>query len=394
MIAVLALLALADDFSDRRTALNDKAVVVLGLTEAEGETRDGFFQEPNFYYLTGLRDPGGAVLIRNGVSTIYLDRRDEKRERWTGRKLAYEDKPSLGAAIKPIDRLEHDLKELNGKLHALPSSHDKLKKLAPHADLADATPLLARLRNVKSPNELAAIQKSIDATIAAHFASWKAAKPGMFEYELASAMSSTYFSNGCERHAYPPIVGSGFNATVLHYFRNNRRMDAGELVLMDVGAECGGYAGDITRTIPVNGKFTPRQREIYDAVLAAENAVIAAAKPGVTPAQLKQVAVDSLNRRKEKLGEYLIHGVSHHVGLEVHDLWVKDDPIPAGSVITVEPGVYLPQENLGVRIEDMLLITKDGARILSSSLPRTADEIEKFMAGTGASGRAPLSAKD
>jgi Xaa-Pro aminopeptidase len=174
-------------------------------------------------------------------------------------------------------------------------------------------------------------------------------------------------------------VGSGPNATVLHYFRNDRRMDAGELVLMDVGAECSGYAGDITRTIPVNGKFTPRQRELYNAVLKAEKAVIAAAKPGLTTAQLKKIAVDSLNDREEKLGDYLIHGVSHHIGLDVHDLSIKDAPLTAGAVITVEPGVYLPKEGIGIRIEDMIVVTENGARVLTAALPREAEEIERIM---------------
>lgn len=384
MIGVVVFLALASDFSDRRAALEDtlkgKSLVVLGLSEEEGDTRDGFFQEPNFYYLTGLKDPGGALVMKNGAATIYLDHRDEKKERWTGKKLAFEDRPDLGSPLKPSDKLEGDLKDITGKLYVLPGAKERLRKLAPKAELEDATPILARMRNVKSTAELAIMQKAIDASIAAHRASWRTAKPGMFEYQLASAMSGVYFSMGCQRNAYPPIVGSGPNATVLHYFLNSRRMDAGELVLMDVGAECDGYAGDITRTIPVNGKFTPRQRELYDAVLAAENAVIAAAKPGMTPAQLKEIAVKSLDSRKEKLGKYLIHGVSHQVGLEVHDAYVKDDPFPLGSVITVEPGVYIPEEGIGIRIEDMILLTKDGAKNLTAALPREADEIEREMA--------------
>ena len=384
MIGVVVLLALASDFSDRRAALEDtlkgKSLVVLGLSEEEGDTRDGFFQEPNFYYLTGLKDPGGALVMKNGAATIYLDHRDEKKERWTGKKLAFEDRPDLGSPLKSSDKLEGDLKDITGKLYVLPGGKERLRKLAPKAELEDATPILARMRNVKSPGELSTMQKAIDASIAAHRTSWQTAKPGMFEYQLASAMSGVYFSMGCQRNAYPPIVGSGPNATVLHYFLNSRRMDAGELVLMDVGAECDGYAGDITRTVPVNGKFTPRQRELYDAVLAAENAVIAAAKPGMTPAQLKEIAVKSLDSRKEKLGKYLIHGVSHQVGLEVHDAYVKDDPFPLGSVITVEPGVYIPEEGIGIRIEDMILLTREGAKNLTAALPREADEIEREMA--------------
>jgi Xaa-Pro aminopeptidase len=141
--------------------------------------------------------------------------------------------------------------------------------------------MIARLRMHKSPEELALIQRSIDVTLDAHRAAWKRAAPGLYEYQVAAAMTAVYFDEGCERHAYAPIVGSGPNSTVLHYSRNSRRMDRGELLLMDVGAECAGYAADITRTIPVGAPFSKRQREIYEIVLGAQNAVIAAIKPGL-----------------------------------------------------------------------------------------------------------------
>ncbi|MCX6593505.1 MAG: Xaa-Pro peptidase family protein [Acidobacteria bacterium] len=383
MGACLALVR-ADDFADRRAALKKGTYVLLGTPEQDGETRDGFFQEPNFYYLTGLRDPGGAVMITDGVATIYLDKRNAKREVWTGRKLAFEDQPALGATLKPMDTLAGDLAAVKGKVFTLPELRPRLQKLASGLEFEDASPSLQRLRMRKSAGELAIMQKAIDASIAAHKASWKVVRPGLYEYELANAMSSVYFSRGCERHAYAPIVGSGPNGTVLHYFRNSRRMDAGELVLMDVGAECSGYAGDITRTVPVNGKFTPRQREIYEAVLKAEKAVIAAAKPGATIKQLKQVAIDTLNKHRQPLGDFMIHGVSHHIGLDVHDFADNDVPLAAGAVITVEPGVYLPKESLGIRIEDMILITEQGSVVLTADLPKEAAEIEKIMAQEGA----------
>lgn len=374
----------ADDFTDRRAALKTGTYILLGTPEDAGETRDGFFQEPNFFYLTGLRDPGGAVLVKDGVATIYLDKRDTKREVWTGRKLAFEDQPELGAELKPMEALAGDLAAVKGKVFTLPELQPRLQKLAAGLETADASPALQRLRMRKSAGELDTMRKAIEASMAAHRASWKVVRPGLYEYELATAMSSVYFNRGCERHAYPPIVGSGPNGTVLHYFRNNRRMDAGELVLMDVGAECSGYAGDITRTVPVNGKFTPRQREIYEAVLKAEKAVIAAAKPGATIKQLKQVAIDTLNKHREKLGDFMVHGVSHHIGLDVHDFADNDVPLAAGAVITVEPGVYLPKESIGIRIEDMILITEKGSVVLTAELPREAAEIEKIMAQEGA----------
>jgi Xaa-Pro aminopeptidase len=204
-------------------------------------------------------------------------------------------------------------------------------------------------------------------------------------------MTNLYFENGCGRHAYAPIVGSGANAAVLHYNRNTRRMDAGELLLMDVGPECGMYATDITRTIPVDGKFTPRQRELYDIVLGAQKAVIAAVKPGALLGNgydqrgLYKVALDYLNshgkdKHGEKLGKYFTHGLGHHVGLDVHDPTVPTLVLQPGMVFTIEPGLYIPEEGIGIRIEDVILVTEDGARVLSASLPREADEIERFMA--------------
>jgi Xaa-Pro aminopeptidase len=244
----------------------------------------------------------------------------------------------------------------------------------------DCTKPLARLRMTKSPAELELLVRSAEATMEAQKAAWRAAKPGAWEYQVAGAVIGSYASAGCGRNAFPPIIGSGPNSTVLHYSRNNRRMDAGELLLIDIGAECAMYAGDITRTIPVSGKFSPRQLEIYQAVLQANRDVIAAARPGTTVKRLRQVAIDSLNRRNPPLGQFLNHGVSHHIGLDVHDLADNDEPLRPNAVITVEPGVYLPEENIGIRIEDMVLITEQGARVLTSALPVEPEAIEKMMA--------------
>jgi Xaa-Pro aminopeptidase len=238
------------------------------------------------------------------------------------------------------------------------------------------------MRMHKSPEELALIQRSIDATLEAHRAAWKRAAPGLYEYQVAATMTAVYFDEGCERSAYAPIVGSGPNSTVLHYSRNSRRMDRGELLLMDVGAECAGYAADITRTIPVGARFSKRQREIYEIVLGAQNAVIAAIKPGLPLGDLSKIAREYINTHGkdlhgEALGKYFTHGVSHHVGLDVHDATDFRQPLAEGNVITVEPGIYIPEENIGIRIEDMVLVTKDGAKLMSGALPRDPGEIEK-----------------
>jgi Xaa-Pro aminopeptidase len=242
----------------------------------------------------------------------------------------------------------------------------------------------------KSPSEIAAIQKATDASIDAHRAAWRMLKPGKYEYQVAAVMVETYMSQGCRRSAYAPIVGSGPNSTTLHYSRNSRHMDAGEVVVMDVAGECGNYASDITRTVPVNGKFSPRQREIYDVVLGAQKAAIAAVKPGMTlgrttPNSLYQIAYDYINTHGkdlhgQALGKYFTHGLSHDVGLDVHDSADYNLPLKAGMVITVEPGVYIPEENIGIRIEDVVLVTEGGGKVLSEALPKDPDAIEHALA--------------
>jgi Xaa-Pro aminopeptidase len=252
-------------------------------------------------------------------------------------------------------------------------------------------PLVSRMREIKSPDELALIRKAVDASIEAHFAAFKTVRPGVWEYEVAARMQYEYQRRGCEWPAYPPIVGSGFYSTVLHYDQDDHQMHSGDVVVMDVAGSYSGYASDITRTVPVNGHFTTRQLEIYNIVLGAQYAVMAAAKPGMTLERggkhsLFDIAYHYINSHGEDLhgeplGQYFIHGLGHSVGLNVHDPMDYARPLKAGMVITDEPGIYIPEEKIGVRIEDMLLITKDGAEVLTRRLPRTPEEIEKLMAG-------------
>jgi Xaa-Pro aminopeptidase len=252
-------------------------------------------------------------------------------------------------------------------------------------EVRSAAMMIARLRMKKSDNEIAMIQRSTDAAIAAHLAAWNRIRPGVSEYQIAATMSNVYFEKGCERHAYAPIVGSGKNAAVLHYSKNTRVMDNGELVLMDVGAECSMYATDITRTVPVNGKFSKRQRELYDIVLGAQKAALAAVKPGVVfgnrmnTAGLQKLVIDYFEQHG-KLARYFTHGLGHHVGLDVHDATDFGMPLEAGMVITLEPGLYIPEEGIGIRIEDMVLVTENGAKLLSEKLPRDASAVERTMA--------------
>jgi len=393
--------AAAPEYHARREALT-KAIpqavfVFFGGTQTK-EDLARFYQEPNFYYLTGWKQPGATLLIDPQREVLFLPHHNRVFERFRGPQAAPDD-TDIGEvtgfdSVLPVERFESELRTSMEHWPALYTVGDdaraRLRMFAPLRDVEDAQHTLARLRMKKSPAEIALLQRAADATIAAHRAAWKQAAPGKFEYQIAAAAQSVYLGLGCERDAYPPIAGSGPNSIYLHYERNERRMNAGDLLLMDAGAECAGYTADVTRTIPVNGKFSARQREIYEIVLGAQKAAIAAVKPGMTigsstPHSLYQVAREYINSHGkdlhgEPLGQYFTHGISHHIGLEVHDAADPTAPLEAGMVISVEPGIYIPEENIGIRIEDMVLVTEDGAKVLTAALPREAAEIERTLA--------------
>lgn len=392
-----------EEYRSRREALRESlkggVIILLGATEREqGDLRTGFFQEPNFYYLTGWKEPGAILVISPEDEVLFVPRRNPEREKWTGRKAAADD-ADIGevtgfAKVLPSETFESRLPELVTSapivytLMNRPAT-EKLTALLPLRELAGASNAIARLRMKKSEAELALIRRSTEITMEAHRAAWKRMAPGLHEYQIAAAISGVYFGAGCERHAYAPIVGSGPNGTVLHYSKNSRRFDAGELVLMDVGAECSGYASDITRTVPAGRKFSKRQRELYEIVLGAHQATIAAVKPGMTlaktgPNSLYRIARDYIDSHGadgegNSLGRYFTHGIGHHVGLEVHDANDPAEPLAAGMVITVEPGVYIPEEGIGIRIEDMVLVTENGAEVISAALPVESEEVEKAL---------------
>jgi Xaa-Pro aminopeptidase len=365
-----------------RAAMPDGVIVLTGARESE-DLHYSFFQETNFLYLTGWEEPGAILMItpaRDG-DTLFLPPRIPADEKWTGRKLGAEDagvKEETGFAKVLSTNL------FDAELQAARQQYSK--DYSP----ADIKLAIAKLRMEKSPAEIAAIQHATDASIDAHRAAWRSIHPGAYEYQLAAVMVGTYLDDGCRRSAYAPIVGSGPNSTVLHYSRNSRRIDSGEVVVMDVAAECGNYASDITRTIPAGGRFSPRQREIYEIVLGAERAAIAAVKPGMTigrktPDSLYRIAFDYIDTHGkdlhgDSLGKYFTHGLSHHVGLDVHDASDTSAPLKAGMAITIEPGIYIPEENIGIRIEDVVLVTDTGSRVLSAALPVDPDEIERALA--------------
>jgi len=413
----------SEEYAARRTKLRasvDGPIVVFGYTGHEDASEVAiFFQETHFYYLTGHDEPGAVLLLTptgpNGgaqastpAEVLYLPPRNPAQEKWEGPKIGPDDpgvQEKTGFAnVEPIANLKGDLAKLGETyktFYTLPppkneegyphltNSVAELRDAIPHATLKDVAPALDALRQAKSEAELALMQKAIEVSMDAQFDAMRRMRPGLFEYQVAARMKEIHEMGGCAREAYAPIVGAGFNSTVLHYSALDSEIKDGDLVVMDVGGEYGGYAADITRTVPANGKFTPRQREIYDIVLGAQNAAMAVVKPGAVlygaKGSLQAIVTDYINthgqdKEGHTLGRYYPHGVSHHLGLDVHDPGDRNRPLEAGMVVTVEPGIYIPEENLGVRIEDDVLVTKDGYRLLTARLPRTADEIEKIMA--------------
>ncbi|MGA8062576.1 MAG: Xaa-Pro peptidase family protein [Candidatus Sulfotelmatobacter sp.] len=415
------------DYHVRREALAKKAggvIVLFAPMESEGPNDlYGFRQEDNFYYLSGSTEPGAALLIAPAAEAkadkpahsyteiLFLPPRNLTQEKWTGPKLGPENPEA--PKITGFDRVE-DMAKLPEEVMKVTSgvrpvvytdvaSHDQtsastqplefLKDVNSFLSFQDVKPMIDSLRTTKDAGEVALIRKAVDASVAAHFAAFKAVKPNVNEREISALMQYEWGKRGCERPAYAPIVGSGYYSTVLHYSDDSNVMKAGDVVVIDAAGEYSMYASDITRTLPINGHFTARQREIYGIVLGAQQAAEAAFKSGKSnmkrddPDSLYKVAYDYINTHGkdlhgDPLGKYFIHGLGHPVGLNVHDATDPNAPLGPGQVFTIEPGIYIPEESLGVRIEDDYYVDQDGKLIkLSGALPSKADDVEKEMAG-------------
>jgi Xaa-Pro aminopeptidase len=419
------------DYHARRVALSRKtnggAVVLFAAIEAEGPNDlYGFRQDNNFYYLTGLNEPGAAVLIApelagNGTTkghpyteVMFLPGPNPSQEKWTGPKLG-PDNPEAAKLtgfdrVEILDKLRDELVRLLPQPRAtvysdLPPFGETSPSATPlewlrranafpvYISIEDVKRMLDEMRRVKDAGEIALIRKATEASMAGHLAAMRAMKPGMSERQIAAIAQYEFQKRGCERPAYAPIVGAGFDSTVLHYSDDSATIQAGDVVLIDAGGEYSMYATDITRTMPATGKFTPRQREIYNIVLGAQEAAIKAFRAGHStmtgeaPEALYNVAYDYINTHGKdlhgkRLGQYFIHGLGHFVGLSVHDVGGMTVPLDKGMVFTLEPGIYIPEERLGVRIEDMFEVEQDGTLVrLTVGLPRTAEEVEAAMAG-------------
>jgi Xaa-Pro aminopeptidase len=252
-----------------------------------------------------------------------------------------------------------------------------------HSEPLDS--LLHQLRLIKDQEELRRLRRAVEITSEAHREVWRMAEPGVTEYQVEAALEYVFHANGAERVGFTSIVGSGPNSVVLHYDKNRRTLEEGDLVVVDVGAEFGYYTADLTRTFPANGRFSPRQAALYDLVLGARAVALEAIRPGGTMDDVNQAAWGFFRDHSGDLcgpdscAPYLLHGVSHWLGMDVHDVGGNGSPFRAGMVLTLEPGLYLAEESLGIRIEDDILVTETGYEVLSDDLPLTRADIEAIM---------------
>jgi Xaa-Pro aminopeptidase len=412
--------------------IKDGVIVILGNIEEDAGIEARYRQNNWMAYLTGVRTPGSAVMLvpqglpsENGAREIvFIPPRDLRAERWTGAQQAPGDETAKAFGVERVLSYKDDLWTKLKEAAALPAfknsqgqSAMKLYTLAPNEAVngyvreyrfverarkelpgveivggsASILDRIGEMRKTKSPVEIALLQKAIDITGEAQRDIVSHLKPGMYEYEVQALLEAAFMRNGAERPGFPSIVGSGIYSTILHYSENHKKIDDGDLVVCDIGAEYSLYTADITRTYPANGKFTERQRAIYNLVLDTQTSAAAYWKPGMTHDDLQRFAQQHLRQsplrardtdgKEYTMDHFYIHSLGHWLGMEVHDVGDYMLPIVPGAVFTIEPGVYIQTEKLGVRIEDDYVITPDNTvRKLSAKIPSAPGEIERLMA--------------
>ncbi|MFN2453236.1 MAG: Xaa-Pro aminopeptidase [Pyrinomonadaceae bacterium] len=415
----------------------NSVAIIPGAREVtrSNDTSYRYRQNSDFYYLTGFNEPEAIAVIapaKEEKYTLFVRPRDPEKEIWDGYRAGVEGaRTSYGAdAAYPIEEFQTKLGDLlsgaktiyyrlgagNTELDArVINEIARLRTLgrkgvsAPHS-IVDAGVLLHEMRLIKTDVEIEIMQRAADIAVEAHIEAMKNTRPGMNEYEIEALVEYVFRKNGALAPAYTTIVGGGANATILHYVNNDAPLHDGDLLLLDAGAEYKGYASDITRTFPVDGRFTEAQRDIYDLVLETEIACVKRARAGISLEELKTYSIELLTEgmvrlgllqgdvkkliEEEKYKQFYMHGLGHYLGMDVHDVGLyrmDDEPrkLEPGMIITVEPGLYVsphaenvPEKYLGigVRIEDNILITEDGNRNLTIKVPKQAEEIEELMA--------------
>jgi Xaa-Pro aminopeptidase len=391
----------ASVYAARREKLMKALGKGIAVLYARGEEdRDGYRQDSDFYYLTGISEPGAVLVLSPAERTyherLFLKPRDPDEERWTGERSSINDSLRQVAGIERIGRTTalgatmEGLLRNSKTLFAIhqPGGPDdpeapemtlygKLSSRLPGVETKDRTDLLPGMRSVKEPRELELMESAIATTIAAQHAAARAIQPGVEENWVAGLIDLEFKRGGAVRSGFEDIVGSGRNSTVLHYPEHNDTIQSGGLVVVDIESDYGHYSADITRTYPADGAFTKEQRAIYDVVLQAQTACIEMVRPGVFFEDIQRRAEEII--RAAGYRDYFPHGIGHFVGLDVHDSGLYSKPLAAGMVITVEPGIYIPGRSLGVRIEDEVLVTSQGHRLLTAALPRDATSVERMM---------------
>jgi Xaa-Pro aminopeptidase len=411
---------------DALAAKLDGHVAILFAAEEPLLDFMAYRQDSDFYYLTGWNEPGAALMVAAATPAdathaaapareiLFLPARNPRTELFTGAKLdarSPEATTLTGVAeVKPMTEMPAVLAELGQRgprvlrqvwiqedveqaKQALGWAATALTWGQPPA-INDVRSLTMELRSVKDPGEIALLRKAGNASMVAQRAAVQAIRPQVNERAIAGLLIGTVMAQGCERPSYAPIVGSGKNSTVLHYSDDGATMEAGDVVVMDAAGEYSMYASDITRTVPVNGHFTDRQREIYNIVLGAQQAAAAAFVVGKSrindfyrkyPDSLDSIAWNYINTHGkdlhgQPLGKYVIHGLGHSVGIDVHDPYNYAQPLQKNAVFTIEPGIYIPEEKLGVRIEDVFYVDDNGKlQDFNADLPHTAEDIEALM---------------
>ncbi|MDZ7640372.1 MAG: M24 family metallopeptidase [Bryobacterales bacterium] len=376
-----------------------------------GELRSGFFQDPQLLLPQRMEASRGAMLLsgaaacarhriveilvlpdREALHTESLERTASPMPPISGMARRVEIAGDGGGSLRG---LRSGLSAtLLGEVERLACIHGtelerRLRQAFPFREIIPLSDAMAKLRMRKSDAEIARIREAVRVTAEGQLRGWRSLQSASNEFEVAADITHEFLRRGAERHAFAPIVAAGANACVLHYSRNRAPLRKGDLAILDVGAECDGYAGDLTRTIPVGGRFSKRHRALYEAVLTVQKEVIAAVRPGASiakqiPGSLHQLAVARFNEmrlgpRKEPLGNFFPHGIGHHLGMDVHDPGDPLSPLEPGMVVTIEPGVYLPEEGIGIRIEDDVLVTAHGSLVLSDALPKEVADVEALL---------------
>jgi len=390
---------------------------------SNGDALYHFKQNSDLYWLSGVTQEDSMVILfpdnpdKKYREVLVLVRPNELKEKWDGKRLRKEEATaisgiqtivwldSLEGLLQPwihlADNIYLDTNENDRKASLVRTRDyrfvDEMKSRYPLHQYERAAKLMRELRAVKTAAEIEVVKKAIEITGNTFKRVMQFVRPGVMEYEIEAEIMHSFLSQRAEGEAYGSIIASGDRARTLHYVSNNQECKDGELILMDFGALYGGYAADLTRTIPVNGKFTPRQKEVYNACLHLHNYAKSLLKPGISIIDYTEKVGDEATMQFMKIGllkeedfknedpdnrayrKYLYHGISHHLGIDVHDLGSRTEPIKEGMLFTVEPGIYIEEEGMGIRIENNIWITKDGNIDLFEGIPITVEEIEAFM---------------